>query len=104
MLDIDHFKAVNDHYGHLVGDAALKHFVAQLLAGIRGVDLLGRLGGEEFASVLPAITAEAAWQVAERLRVRVAATPLLHGDHAIGITVSIGLAMARDTDRTLEQI
>jgi diguanylate cyclase (GGDEF)-like protein len=104
MLDIDHFKSVNDRYGHLVGDAALKHFVAQLRAGVRGVDLLGRLGGEEFAIVLPAIPAEAARQVAERLRARVAATPLLHGDRSIGITVSIGLAMARDTDRTVEQI
>ncbi len=104
MLDIDHFKSVNDRHGHLVGDAALKHFVAQLRAGVRGVDLLGRLGGEEFAIVLPAIAAEAALHVAERLRARVAATPLLHGDRSIGITVSIGLAMARDTDRTVEQI
>jgi diguanylate cyclase (GGDEF)-like protein len=104
MLDIDHFKLINDRYGHLVGDEALQHFVAQLRAGVRGVDLLGRLGGEEFAIILPAIPTEAALQVAERLRARVAATPLVHGDHAIGITVSIGLAMARDTDRTIEQV
>ena len=104
MLDIDHFKLINDRYGHLAGDEALKHFVAQLRTGVRSIDLLGRLGGEEFAIVLPAIPGEAALQVAERLRARVAATPLVHGDHTIGITVSIGLAMARPTDRTIEQI
>jgi len=104
MLDIDHFKLINDRYGHLVGDEALKHFVAQLRTGVRGIDLLGRLGGEEFAIVLPAIPGEAALQVAERLRARVAATPLMHLDHSIGITVSIGLAMARDTDQTIVQI
>jgi diguanylate cyclase (GGDEF)-like protein len=104
MLDIDHFKLINDRYGHLTGDEALKHFVAQLRAGIRAIDQLGRLGGEEFAIVLPAISSEAAWQVAERLRARVAATPLSLDGQTIGITVSIGLAMARDTDGLLEQI
>jgi diguanylate cyclase (GGDEF)-like protein len=104
MLDIDHFKLINDRYGHLTGDEALKHFVTQLRAGIRAIDLLGRLGGEEFAIVLPTISGEVAWQVADRLRARVAATPLLHGDQSVGITVSIGVAMARDADATLEQI
>jgi diguanylate cyclase (GGDEF)-like protein len=104
MLDIDHFKMINDRYGHHAGDEALKHFVAQLSTGVRGIDFLGRLGGEEFAIVLPGISREAAWLVAERLRARVASAPLAHGDQAIGITVSIGVAMARDTDGTLEQI
>jgi diguanylate cyclase (GGDEF)-like protein len=104
MLDIDHFKVINDRYGHSVGDEALRHFVAQLRFGVRGGDLLGRLGGEEFAIVLPAVQSDAASQVAERLRARVAAMPLSHAADAIGITVSIGLAMARDTDRTIEQI
>jgi len=104
MLDIDHFKFVNDRYGHSAGDAALRHFVAQLRAGVRGVDLVGRLGGEEFAIVLPAVQSAAALQVAERLRARVAAMPVLHEEHVIGITVSIGLAMARDSDRTIEQV
>ena len=104
MLDIDHFKLINDQYGHLTGDEALKHFVVQLRAGMRAIDLLGRLGGEEFAIVLPAISGEAARQVAERLRARVAATPLLLDGQTIGITVSIGLAMARDADGMLEQM
>jgi diguanylate cyclase (GGDEF)-like protein len=104
MLDIDHFKSINDRYGHLAGDEALRHFVAQLRTGVRGIDLLGRLGGEEFAIVLPSVHSEAAIQVAERLRARVAATPLVQGNHTIVITVSIGLTMARRSDRTLEQI
>jgi diguanylate cyclase (GGDEF)-like protein len=104
MLDIDHFKLINDSYGHLAGDEALKHFVAQLRAGVRGIDVLGRLGGEEFAIVLPTIGSEAAFQAAERLRARVAANPLIHLDRTIRITVSIGLSMARDTDRTVEQL
>lgn len=104
MLDIDHFKLVNDRYGHSVGDEALRHFVAQLHTGVREADLVGRLGGEEFAIVLPAIQSDAALHVAERLRAQVAATPVLHGDHAISISVSIGLAMARDSDRTIAQV
>jgi diguanylate cyclase (GGDEF)-like protein len=104
MLDIDHFKLINDRYGHQTGDEALKHCVAQLRAGIRGIDLLGRLGGEEFGIVLPAISREAAWQVADRLRVRVATMPLAHAGSTIGMTVSIGVALARDTDKTVEQI
>ncbi len=104
MLDIDHFKAINDRYGHLVGDEALKHFVAQLKSGVRVMDLLGRLGGEEFSIVLVSITRVTALQVAERLCERVAATTLRTGDHSIGITVSIGLTMARAADRTIAQI
>lgn len=104
MLDIDHFKSINDHYGHHAGDLALKHFVAQLQTGVRGLDFLGRLGGEEFAVVLPGVSAMIALQVAERLRSRVAAAPLMYGDQTISITVSIGVAMAREADGTLDQV
>lgn len=104
MVDIDHFKAINDRHGHAVGDKALKHVVGRLRAGIRRVDLIGRLGGEEFAIILPEIAGEAALQVAERLRGSVEAKPLLHDGMPICMTVSIGLSMARDTDRGIEQI
>jgi diguanylate cyclase (GGDEF)-like protein len=104
MLDVDHFKAINDRHGHPVGDAALCHLVSELRTGIRRIDLLGRLGGEEFAIVLPAIGSEAAAAVAERLRAHIASHPVPHAAQQIGMTISIGLAMLRDGDRTVEQL
>jgi diguanylate cyclase (GGDEF)-like protein len=104
MLDVDHFKAINDRYGHAGGDLALQHLVATLRAGTRQNDLLGRLGGEEFAVVLSAASPELAEQVAERLRSRVAETPLAYGDRLIEMTISVGLAIQQQTDRTLERL
>ena len=104
MLDIDHFKSVNDRYGHPAGDAAWCHIVSELRAGIRRIDLLGRLGGEEFAIVLPAIGREAAAAVAERLRAHVASHTLTHAGQQIDMTVSIGLAMLSDGDHGMEQL
>jgi len=72
MLDVDHFKAINDNHGHAGGDLALQHFVALMRVETRQTDLLGRMGGEEFAIILPATSPSAAEQVAERLRCRVA--------------------------------
>ena len=104
MLDVDRFKAINDRYGHAGGDCALRHLVVLLRAGIRNVDLLGRIGGEEFAIVLPATSPEAAERVAQRLLVAVAETMVAFGDTQIAMTVSIGLAVRRDTDGSIEQI
>jgi diguanylate cyclase (GGDEF)-like protein len=104
MLDIDHFKAINDRYGHPVGDLALQHVVGTLRSRLRRIDLLGRLGGEEFAILLPAIPLEGAEHVAERLRAGVAETPLERGEDRIGMTVSIGLAFGHQTDRGFEQL
>jgi diguanylate cyclase (GGDEF)-like protein len=104
MLDVDHFKAINDRYGHGGGDHALRHLVATLREEIRSSDLLGRLGGEEFAVLLPSIAPEVASQVAERLRSRVAGTSLPYHGRSIEMTVSIGLATWDKRDRSIEQI
>lgn len=92
MVDIDHFKRVNDSYGHPTGDAVLRHFADVIRSEIREVDTGSRLGGEEFAIILAGATPAAAREFAERLRGRVAETPVAHDGHAIPVTVSIGIA------------
>ncbi len=92
LIDIDHFKKVNDTYGHQCGDQLLRG-VAQLLAEqLRGYDKVGRYGGEEFMLVLPETSREAALQTCERLRQKVAATVFQCHRHQVTITVSIGTA------------
>ncbi|MFG6443080.1 sensor domain-containing diguanylate cyclase [Roseateles sp. LKC17W] len=102
MIDIDHFKRINDQHGHQAGDAALQHCVRIWQANLREVDRLGRLGGEEFCALLPLATAgdlSAAATVAERLRASLAAQPLRWHGLALPLSASIGVALpvARDT-------
>jgi len=104
MVDVDHFKSINDRHGHPVGDTALRQLAARLRTAVRRADHIGRLGGEEFAVVLPGIAPAASLIVAERLRAAVASRPLVRGGVRIPMTVSIGLAMACATDRTFEQV
>jgi diguanylate cyclase (GGDEF)-like protein len=92
MADLDHFKKVNDTFGHLAGDAVLRHAAQSLEAGLRTTDFLARYGGEEFAVILPHTGQAQAWILAERLRRRVAATSARYAGRTIPITVSIGLA------------
>jgi len=89
-LDIDHFKRVNDTYGHAAGDEVLKHFVATINSQLRQADLLGRLGGEEFSILLPHTSAPEARLTAERIRAAVEAAPADADGTRIAITVSIG--------------
>lgn len=91
-MDLDHFKMVNDTHGHRAGDDVLRAFVHTALACLRDADVLGRVGGEEFVALLPATSAAGALAVAERLRQRLADTPIPFRQHAIHITVSIGVA------------
>jgi len=91
MLDIDFFKQVNDIHGHLVGDTVLKHLVTVLQANLRSVDSLGRLGGEEFAVLLPDTSPDAAMQLAERLRQSVQTNPATDGELVVPFTVSVGV-------------
>jgi diguanylate cyclase (GGDEF)-like protein len=91
MLDIDHFKQINDRYGHAVGDEAIRSLVRSLLESLRSTDILGRMGGEEFAIILPQTGLEEGKVAAEKLRLAVAQEPVRFGNHAFGMTVSIGL-------------
>lgn len=103
ILDIDHFKAVNDTFGHDAGDAVLRGFAARIKRVVRTVDLVCRLGGEEFVVLMPDTPADVAQRVAERLRASIEADlfPLETGGRAIPVTASIGLAergQARGSD------
>jgi diguanylate cyclase len=92
MIDIDHFKAINDHYGHTVGDEVLRTFAHHAPQALRGTDTVSRWGGEEFVLLLPEAALSAARIGIERLRGRVAATPMAHLSAVpIRITVSAGL-------------
>jgi diguanylate cyclase (GGDEF)-like protein len=106
VMDIDHFKLINDAYGHQTGDAAIRHVATQAKACLGSEDVLGRTGGEEFAALLPGIDESAAWKVAERIRQVIERTPLIHHDDQIRLTVSIGLmsgALTGDNIETLIQ-
>ena len=92
MLDLDHFKKINDTYGHPVGDQVLKEFAKRCKASVREVDLVGRYGGEELIILLPETDRRTATRVAERLRASVAATPIKVSGNEIAVTVSIGVA------------
>jgi len=96
MLDIDHFKSVNDRFGHLVGDQALKMVADTLMKHVRQYDRVGRWGGEEFIVILPTTTLEESIDVAERLRVKVASAKLPlkepEGDGALQVQISLGVA------------
>ncbi len=90
MLDVDFFKRVNDTWGHDIGDLVLQTLSSCLLSSMRQMDTCARLGGEEFAVLLPETNAQNAYQVAERLRNTIANTPI--PEHEFRITASLGLA------------
>jgi diguanylate cyclase (GGDEF)-like protein len=98
MLDLDHFKRVNDEYGHATGDAVLRHLAALMRDSQRKIDTLGRVGGEEFAVLLPGADMAAATAFAERLRQRIANTPLEAEGRTLPVTVSIGIAALDPAD------
>ena len=98
MVDADYFKAVNDRYGHAAGDAALRAIAEVLQTETHEDDLVGRLGGEEFAVFMPATSPQLAEQVAERLRAGVAVLRVEHEGQHIPLTVSIGIAEGGTAD------
>jgi diguanylate cyclase (GGDEF)-like protein len=96
LVDIDHFKAVNDSFGHLAGDRALREVARTLTVFVRQYDLVGRFGGEEFALLLPQAKAADAYRIAERIRAHVGAMPIdVHDDPSaepVRLSISIGVA------------
>jgi len=95
-IDFDHFKRINDRWGHLVGDLALKHLTSVLQAHVRARDLLGRLGGDEFMILLPHTSDERARSIAERIRAAVHGSPMtIDATNTAMITLSIGVATAQ---------
>ncbi len=103
LLDIDHFKRVNDHYGHALGDQALRILAERCRMGSRNVDIVGRYGGEEFVLLLTETHLEAAYMVAERLRRSIMDTPFQTDAGPLRVTISIGVAEASN-DETLKEL
>jgi diguanylate cyclase (GGDEF)-like protein len=109
MLDLDHFKTVNDTYGHLTGDLALAAVADALRSGLRDYDVAGRFGGEEFAVLLPHTGQDEATAIAERLREQIAALNIPARGHGAGeqplrLTISIGVATVSHSRRDLDDL
>lgn len=106
MLDIDHFKNINDTYGHQAGDTALKGFAEICKESIRSTDGIGRIGGEEFVVIMPETPPNEALETAERIRCNVALKEFVIEDLniSIAVTVSIGLYESSTADSSFEQM
>jgi two-component system cell cycle response regulator len=94
VIDIDHFKKINDSFGHGVGDEVLREFAARLASNVRAIDLPVRYGGEEFVVIMPDTRLKDAQRIAERVRLHVAGSPfrVLGGEELLSVTISIGVA------------
>lgn len=104
FIDVDHFKQINDRHGHAVGDLCLALVARGLSDLVRERGLCGRWGGEEFIVVLPGSAEDEALELAERIRLRIAETPVPVGSSVIGVTVSIGLALHAEDELAAEPL
>ncbi len=104
LIDIDHFKSINDRFGHDIGDFALKHVAAHLESACRGAELPARQGGEEFVVLFDSVEEAQAEAAGERLRQAVSAQPFVTGEISLPITVSIGVAVQQETDRDFDDL
>jgi diguanylate cyclase (GGDEF)-like protein len=102
MIDIDHFKQINDRYGHLVGDEVIREITHRLLGAVRESDLVGRYGGEEFSLIIDVDTDTG--ELAERLRTTVSATPVATAHGPLAATVSVGISHLRPDDPDLDTL
>ncbi|HFD79187.1 MAG TPA: diguanylate cyclase [Gammaproteobacteria bacterium] len=98
MVDLDHFKEVNDRHGHLVGDKVLREVASRIKAALREFDMVGRYGGEEFVVLLEDTSPHTALQIAERIRTRIASEPIHVAGLDLDLTISQGLARYQDGD------
>ncbi len=103
LLDIDHFKNINDRYGHAAGDLVIRTIAQSIQAEARGMDIASRYGGEEFVILLPQTDIGGAAQFAERIRARVAAAVGYHETHALQVTISLGVAIFSMQDNNVDQ-
>ncbi|WP_051303551.1 GGDEF domain-containing protein [Psychromonas aquimarina] len=103
-LDIDHFKLINDNYGHQAGDQVLTALTVCCQQLLRSSDIFSRLGGEEFSILLPGTELEGAVTIAERILQEVAELSITYGEHVITLTTSIGIAELSDSSENLEQL
>ncbi len=104
MIDLDFFKKINDTYGHLAGDTVLHTVSDTMKLSLRLSDIIGRIGGEEFAVILPETDIPAAMIIGERLRKRVEALDIHHHDCAIKITISIGASLSLKDDMSIDDV
>jgi diguanylate cyclase (GGDEF)-like protein len=104
MLDLDHFKQVNDTYGHAVGDKVLVAITAAIRSLLRDIDVFGRLGGEEFAILQQETDLAGGRATAERLRAAVAETAVDTGNTVLKVTISIGVALLSPDDSGLDEV
>lgn len=102
MLDLDHFKSVNDTYGHLAGDLVLQTISRLVLQTVRKIDLVARFGGEEIILLLPETAPQAGERLAERLRQKIAATRIALNNYSISITASFGVCGGKPANSNLE--
>jgi len=104
VVDIDHFKRINDEHGHEMGDVALKHVAARLQSACRGAELPARQGGEEFVVLFDHLTPQNAHAAGERLRNAVAQMPFVAGELVLPLTVSIGVAVLVQGDTSFDSV
>jgi two-component system cell cycle response regulator len=103
-MDVDHFKSINDTYGHDVGDEVLREMARRIASGVRGLDLCCRFGGEEFVAAFAGVDAPTALRIAERLRSRIATDPFPVATERgpLFVTISVGVATTSSREDNAE--
>lgn len=104
LMDLDHFKMINDTYGHFIGDKVLKHFADTMLSRLRKSDLVGRIGGEEFALFLPDTGIDDAFNLADKIRKAISGSSLQIDGKVVTYTVSLGVDSSQENDKKVDAL